>query len=193
MCWKLTWTLVQPNAPFSAPVDRLNCLFWRYWGPQAQPAIPTPSLWFILPPRLFWAKLKLNSLVLFLLKTDHWSPLEDRRSLKTVKFRNPFMFAVFSLHFSDSGSPLRKLLEIHVRSLSSWRWQSSTLLSSPAMSERHVNLCLYESPSFPSTTPSRTNRRGALWCPRGPLQPCCPGGIPFCAGGNVLHLCCPLW
>ena len=42
------------NAPFSGPVDTLNCLFCCYWGPQAQPAIPMPSLRFIPPPPLLF-------------------------------------------------------------------------------------------------------------------------------------------
>ena len=122
------------NAPFSGPVDTLNCLFCCYWGPQAQPAIPMPSLRFIPPPPLFWAELKLNSLVLFLLKTDHWSPLEDRRSLKTVKFWNPFMFAAFSLHFSESltksywksvlGVCLLKVAIINPPLLTCYEWTS---------------------------------------------------------------------
>lgn len=138
VCWKLTWTLVQPNASFSGPVDTLNCLFCWYWGPQAQPAIPMLSLLFIPSPPLFWAELKLNSLVLSLLKTDHWSPLEDR-SLKTVKFRNPFMFVAFSLHFSES------LTKSYWKSMLGVCLLKVAIMNPPlltAMSERHVNLCL---------------------------------------------------
>ena len=118
-------------------------------GARAQPAVPMLSLLFIPSAPLFWAELKLNSLVLFLLKTDHWSPLEDR-SLKPVKFRNPFMFVAFSLHFSES------LTKSYCKSMLGVCLLKVAVISPPlltAMSERHVNLCLCENPSFPPIQP----------------------------------------
>ena len=105
-------------------------------GARAQPAVPMLSLLFIPSAPLFWAELKLNSLVLFLLKTDHWSPLEDR-SLKPVKFRNPFMFVAFSLHFSES------LTKSYCKSMLGVCLLKVAVISTPlltAMSELHVNI-----------------------------------------------------
>lgn len=85
---------------------------------------------------LGWTKVELISPF----PSKEWPLITTRgqKITKTIKFRNPFMFRAFSLFFWD---PYRKLLEIHVRSLFSEGGRSSALLSSPAISKGHVNIC----------------------------------------------------